>query len=126
MRPCSPSLFGGGFSFSILLRIVAISSLIKFLLLLILFYNNPDYFQNCLHIHRKLTKPLSSRKPIFYFFLLWEMCLFLASVPTYPASHAETKKPFHFSSHLSHLKKRFLSSLSTVMLTPLSFSTLCI
>lgn len=68
----------------------------------------------------------SGRKPIFCFFLLWEMCLFLASVPTYPASHAETKKPFHFSSHLSHFKKRFLSSLSTVMLTPLSFSTLCI
>lgn len=50
----------------------------------------------------------SGRKPIFYFFLLWEISLFLASVPTYPASHAETKKSFHFSSHLSHLKKKVL------------------
>ena len=68
----------------------------------------------------------SGRKPIFYFFLLWEMCLFLASVPTYPASHNETKKSFHFPSHLSHFKKKFFSSLSTVVLTSLTASTLCI
>lgn len=48
----------------------------------------------------------SGRKPIFYFSLLWEICLFLASVPTHPASHNETKKSFHFPSHLSHLKKK--------------------
>lgn len=34
-------------------------SLIKILPLLIQFKNNPDYFQNLLHIHRKLGKPLS-------------------------------------------------------------------
>lgn len=50
----------------------------------------------------------SGRKPIFYFFLLWQVCLFLASVPTYPASHTETKKSFHFSSHLSRFLKKVL------------------
>ena len=50
----------------------------------------------------------SGRKPIFYFFLLWQVSLFLASVPTYPASHTETKKSLHFSSHLSRFLKKVL------------------
>lgn len=50
----------------------------------------------------------SGRKPIFYFFLLWQVCLSLASVPTYPASHTETKKSFLFSSHLSCFLKKVL------------------
>lgn len=70
-------------------------------------FQNPDC-QMCPCQHATC----SGRKPIFYFFLLWEMCLFLASVPTYPASHTETEKSFHFSIHLSHLKKGFEFSLN--------------
>lgn len=38
----------------------------------------------------------------------WQVCLSLASVPTYLASHTETKKSFLFSSHLSCFLKKVL------------------
>lgn len=61
--------------------------------------------------HVNTPPALAGNQFLLCFFLPWEICLFLASIPSYPASYAETKKLFHFSSHLSHFSEKLLELL---------------